>query len=115
MGKPTMKPYSFKRVSHVTQFLYGDTLVMNITNMTDNVAEAITLQLNIAFENGHEMTLKSIEKNLKPSTFKQTIKEKVEEWKDSLSDEEWVELFKKVVLKKHDIDINEDIQNNNHK
>lgn len=65
MEKPTVVPYSFKRISHVTQFLYGDSLVMNITNMADNVAEAITIQLNIAFQNGHEMTLKSIEKNIK--------------------------------------------------
>ncbi len=68
--KPKYEPYTFRRQSNFTIFFYGGRAVLEITNIADNVAEAITYQLNIAFESGVDMgmnsALKSIEKKFTP-------------------------------------------------
>lgn len=56
---PKLKPYSYSRVGNKTMFFYGETIIFDITNMEDYVSEAIVLQLNIAFNNGHEITMNS--------------------------------------------------------
>ena len=62
MEKTQFKIYTFIRTGNVTKFMFGIETMFDITNMEDNVAEAITLQLNLAFEAGHKMTLNSLEK-----------------------------------------------------
>lgn len=55
-----LTPYSFTQSGTSTFFYYGDILIFAISYINNDLASAIMEELNIAFQKGHEMTIKSM-------------------------------------------------------